>query len=115
MEKLTFIYNALTYLDTKPNITLEEAIKTIGNLRIWLEAILKSNRLEKQVRREFCGQYSQGIAEDGAVILLDGKPMTPDLIVQLLNDYSELQKIHFAKLGNFPIEQATNPQKQKEK
>ena len=99
MELLKIIYNALNNLDTKDNLTFDETIKTIGNLRIWLEYILKSNRLEKPVSREFCGEYSQGIVGDGAAILCDGKPITPELIVALLNDYNELKKIHFAKLS----------------
>lgn len=40
-------------------------------------------------------QYSQGVASDGAVILQDGVPMTPEQIVRKLNEYeifkSEIQ------------------------
>jgi len=31
--------------------------------------------------------YSQGVASDGPVILCDGLPMTPDMIVEVLNRY----------------------------
>ena len=31
--------------------------------------------------------YSQGVASDGPVILCDGLPITPDMIVEVLNRY----------------------------
>lgn len=40
-------------------------------------------RLESIVMRE----YSQGIMSDGPVILQDGQPMTPEQIVDKLNNY----------------------------
>ena len=36
--------------------------------------------------------YSQGIMDDGPVILKDGKPMTPDDIVSDLNAYRRIMK-----------------------
>ena len=34
-------------------------------------------------------EYSQGIANDGPVILRDGLPMTPEMIVETLNEQAE--------------------------
>ncbi len=33
--------------------------------------------------------YSQGVASDGPVILCDGLPLTPDMIVEVLNRYTK--------------------------
>jgi len=38
--------------------------------------------------------YSQGVAGDGPVILCDGLPMTPDMIVEVLNRFvSEIKQL----------------------
>lgn len=34
-----------------------------------------------------CNIYSQGVAGDGSVILCDGLPLTPDIIVEVLNEF----------------------------
>lgn len=47
-------------------------------------------------------EYSQGVASDGAVILQDGLPMTPEQIVQKLNE-NEIFKSELVESVALPL------------
>jgi len=63
-----------------------------------LSELLTVGQFEPLVSDDFGGQYSQGVCDDGAVILYDGKPMTPELIVAQLNELSEIKKRLYYKV-----------------
>jgi hypothetical protein len=54
--------------------------------------------VEAEVRDDFGEQYSQENCDDGTVILYGGKPMTPELIVDQLNELTKIKKRLYCKV-----------------
>lgn len=47
-------------------------------------------------------EYSQGVCGDGAAILCDGEPMTPDEIVTEFREYGKLKELVVCALRSLP-------------
>lgn len=84
-------YNLMDYLQNNYDIQISEE-----DCREITEIV--SSQLEPPVSGDFGGEYTQGICEDGAVILYDGKPMTPELIVAQLNELVDIKKKLYYKI-----------------
>lgn len=64
------------------NDELDRAVEFITSLPSFKRSAQQS---EPDVERLAIPEYTQGVCYDGAAILMDGRPLTPDEIVQLLN------------------------------